>query len=247
LRWAGIAALTLTLAACSSSAGTSRGAPTARSSTNSTTTTFISTTTTAPPAAPTPPPPRFAFSAEPITGAVGDRVKGHSWHSGCPVPLDQLRYVTLSYWGFDGTAHTGELVVNADATDAIQGAFGRLFADRFPIRSMRLVDDFGADDFTSIEADNTSAFNCRPVTGGIGWSQHAYGRAVDVDPIENPYLDHGTTTHAASRPYVARDPVRPGMAVPNGELVAAFAAVGWGWGGNWSNPVDLQHFSSTGR
>ena len=175
-----------------------------------------------------------------------DRVVGSSWRAGCPVPLEQLRYVTLSYWGFDGAVHSGELVVNADAVDAVVTAFHRLFDNRFPIRSMRLVDDFGADDFTSIEADNTSAFNCRPVTGGSGWSQHAYGRAIDVDPIENPYVDGGTTTHPASVTYLARGNVRPGMAVSGGPLVDAFAAVGWGWGGRWPPPTDYQHFSSTG-
>ena len=141
--------------------------------------------------------------------------------------------MTLSYWGFDGGTHIGELVVNADAVDAIREAFRRLFAARFPIRSMRLVDDFGADDFTSIEADNTSAFNCRErSTGGGVWSQHAYGRAIDVDPIENPYVDGGTTTHPASRTYLDRSQRRPGMAYDGGALVDAFAAVGWGWGGH---------------
>jgi poly-gamma-glutamate synthesis protein (capsule biosynthesis protein) len=191
--------------------------------------------------------PTFAFAAVPIEGAVRSKVEGSSWRPGCPVPLEQLRYVTLSHWGFDGTVHSGELIVNADAVAAIDGAFRRLFADHFPIRTMRLVDDYGADDFTSIEADNTSAFNCRErSTGGGVWSQHAYGRAIDVNPIENPYVTDGTTSHAASGTYLARSNVRPGMAVTNGSLVAAFAAVGWGWGGTWSSPTDYQHFSSTG-
>ena len=156
--------------------------------------------------------------------------------------------MTLSYWGFDGEPHEGELVVNADAVDAMRGAFGRLFSARFPIRSMRLVDDFGASDFTSIEADNTSAFNCRErSTGGGVWSQHTYGRAIDVNPIENPYVTNGTTSHPASQPFLDRSNVRAGMAVAGGPLVDAFAAAGWGWGGYWSSPTDYQHFSSTGR
>ena len=112
---------------------------------------------------------------------------------------------------------------------------------------MRLVDDFGADDFTSIEADNTSAFNCRErSTGGGVWSQHAYGRAIDVNPIENPYVTNGSTSHPGSTPYLERGNVRAGMAVNGGPLVSAFSAVGWGWGGRWSSPTDYQHFSSTG-
>ena len=173
---------------------------------------------------------------------------GKSWHAGCPVSLDDLRLVSLSYIGFDGRSHVGTLVVNRSATDAIVDAFRRLYAARFPIRRMLPVDAYGGDDFRSIEADNTSAFNCRPATGSTHWSQHAYGLAVDVNPIENPYMDDGKSSHRASTPYLDRSRVRPGMAVAGGTLVEAFAAVGWGWGGSWSGSVqDTQHFSSNGR
>ncbi len=102
-------------------------------------------------------------------------------------------------------------------------------------------------DYRSIEADNTSAFNCRYVDGTTRWSNHAYGRAIDVNPIENPYVtSSGTTSHRASAPYLRRSPVRRGMAVEGGPLVAAFAAAGWGWGGRWSGAKDYQHFSADG-
>jgi hypothetical protein len=112
---------------------------------------------------------------------------------------------------------------------------------------MRLVDAYGGSDYRSIEADNTSAFNCRRVTGGSSWSMHAYGLALDVNPIENPYVSNGHTSHAASRPYLDRSRRRRGMALRGGVLVRAFKRVGWGWGGDWSEPRDYQHFSSTGR
>jgi hypothetical protein len=173
---------------------------------------------------------------------------GVSWHRGCPVGLDDLRDLRIAYWDFRGRRRVGELVVNRDAVDAMRTAFGALYAARFPIRRMRPVDAYRGDDYASIEADNTSAFNCRAATGSTHWSQHAYGRAIDVNPIENPYVyANGTTTHAASRPYLDRSRVRKGMAVAGGTLVRAFAGVGWGWGGNWSPPRDLQHFSATGR
>jgi hypothetical protein len=125
--------------------------------------------------------------------------------------------------------------------------FRTLFRKRFPIRRMRLVDDYGGSDFDSIEADNTSAFNCRPVAGGGRWSQHAYGRAIDVNPIENPYVyANGTTSHRASRPYLDRARHRRGMAFQGGVLVRAFRRAGWGWGGRWSPDKDFQHFSATG-
>jgi hypothetical protein len=142
------------------------------------------------------------------------------------------------------------MIVAASSVTAMRRAFGTLFRARFPIRRMRLVDDYGASDFASIEADNTSAFNCRPATGSTRFSEHAFGRAVDVNPIENPYVYvNGTTTHAASRPFLDRSNHRRGMSFPGGVLVRAFARAGWKWGGNWRPPsaTDYQHFSSTGR
>jgi hypothetical protein len=113
---------------------------------------------------------------------------------------------------------------------------------------MRLVDDYGGDDFASIEADNTSAFNCRAATGSTNWSEHAYGHAIDVNPIENPYVSGGETSHTASVSYLNRSSHRAGMAYPGGVLVEAFRSVGWGWGGDWSGSVhDYQHFSRSGR
>jgi hypothetical protein len=190
----------------------------------------------------------FHASVESIPPKMQHRMTGVSWHAGCPVALSDLRLVSLTYLGFDGRAHTGTLVVNRSATSAIVGAFSRLYRERFPIRRMVPVDAYGGDDFRSIEADNTSSFNCRNATGSSHWSQHAYGLAIDVDPIENPYMDNGTTSHAASRPYLDRARHRPGMSYAGGALVDAFAAVGWGWGGSWSGSVqDTQHFSSNGR
>ncbi|WP_445148872.1 M15 family metallopeptidase [Baekduia sp. Peel2402] len=189
----------------------------------------------------------FTFSAHRLTTAQRHRLNGSSWRPGCPVSLDQLRYLRIGYFGFDGRPHRGELVVNADAVAAMRTAFAYLYAQRFPIRRMHLVDRYDASDYASIEADNTSAFNCRRATGATRWSQHAYGRAVDVNTIENPYVyTNGTTTHAKSRPYLDRSNHRKGMAYKGGALVRAFAKAGWGWGGNWPGPTDYQHFSANG-
>jgi hypothetical protein len=188
------------------------------------------------------------FQISAIGADLQARMVPASWRPGCPVPMEDLRYLQISYWGFDDAAHVGELVVNASATEAMRGVFSRLFAARFPIRQMRLVDDYGGDDSTSIEADNTSAFNCRQATGSTNWSQHALGLAIDVNPIENPYVyGNGTSDHVASGPYLDRSVVRPGMAAEGGVLVEAFDSQGWGWGGRWASPVDYQHFSANGR
>jgi hypothetical protein len=192
--------------------------------------------------------PPYQFHAHPLTLAVRKRITGTSWHRGCPVGLDDLRYVRVSYVGFDGAAHSGELMVAAGAVRAMRGALRTLYAERFPIRRMRLVDDYRGDDYASIQADNTSAFNCRRATGSTRWSEHAYGRAIDVNPIENPYVAaDGSTAHRRSIRFLDRRHHRRGMAYRGGVLVRAFADVGWRWGGTWSGPVDYQHFSSTGR
>ena len=191
----------------------------------------------------------FTFSAKPLDSSLRERMTGSSWHQGCPVPLSDLRLLRIGYWGFDRKSHVGRMVVNADAVDAVHDAFAALYAKKFPIRRMRLVDDYGASDYASIEADNTSAFNCRNATGSSRFSEHAYGRAIDINPIENPYVyADGTTAHAASRPYLNRADVREGMAEPHNILVRAFDAVGWGWGGRWHPPpTDYQHFSANGK
>jgi hypothetical protein len=191
--------------------------------------------------------PGFHARVRPIPPAIRTAMTGVSWHAGCPVPLSDLRLITLTYRGFDGRAHTGRLVANEDAAAALVAVFRRLYASGFPIRRMEPVDRYGGDDYRSIEADNTSAFNCRAATGSTSWSEHAYGRAIDVNPIENPYVSGGATSHRASRPYLDRSRRRPGMAYEGGALVEAFRAAGWGWGGRWSGTKDYQHFSASGR
>jgi hypothetical protein len=188
--------------------------------------------------------PPFAHTVAPVTRAQ----LSHSWHSGCPVAPSALRRVRLSYWGFDGQAHTGALVVNESAVRDVVVVFGRLYRARFPLRRIRPIDAYGGSDERSLAADNTSAFNCRYVVGPgpRRWSQHAYGLAIDVNPVENPYLESGRVHPRAGRAYLDRSKFRPGMAVRGRVLVRAFAAVGWQWGGRWAGTPDYQHFSATG-
>jgi hypothetical protein len=172
----------------------------------------------------------------------------YSWHPGCPVAPARLRRLRLTYWGFDGRAHTGALVVNANAVSGLTQVFRRLYAARFPIRRLRPIDAYGGKDERSLQADNTAAFNCRYVIGPgpRRWSVHAYGEAIDVNPVENPYLDGGRVHPSSGRAFLDRTRRRPGMAVPGGLLVRAFAAAGWKWGGRWTGSPDYQHFSATG-
>ena len=182
-----------------------------------------------------------------ISPALARQMTGVSWRPGCPVALRDLRVITATHRGFDGRDRTGRLIVHRDVAPRILVLLRRLHVDGFPIRRMVPVDAYGGSDFRSIEADNTSAFNCRPVDGTNRWSEHAYGRAIDVNPIENPYVTTaGTTSHAASRAYLRRTPFRPGMAAAGHAVVRAFDAIGWGWGGRWQGVKDYQHFSASG-
>ena len=192
--------------------------------------------------------PPFRGTVTQLPASLRETMTGLSWRRGCPVGLDDLRLVRARHWGFDGRVRTGRLVVHRDVARDVLRVLRALYAARFPIRRMVPVDAYGASDFRSIEADNTSAFNCRYVDGTTRWSEHSYGRAIDLNPIENPYVtSRGTTSHRASVRYLRRSPYRPGMAVEGGLAVRAFAEVGWGWGGRWSGDRDYQHFSVSGR
>ncbi|GAA1860543.1 hypothetical protein GCM10009736_29660 [Actinomadura bangladeshensis] len=155
----------------------------------------------------------------------------------------------MTYWGMDGKPHTGgRLVVNAKAADDLVSVFKKLYAMRYPIERMEPVDKYGGSDFDSIEANNTSAFNCRNATGSSSFSQHAYGLAIDINPCQNPYVyADGRIAHKDCTKYKNRKLDAPGMIHAGDKVVKAFASIDWGWGGEWSGAKDYQHFSASGR
>ena len=172
----------------------------------------------------------------------------YSWHRGCPVTPSDLRLITMTYRGFDHQVHTGRLVVNAAVTGKMIVVFRKLFEMRYPIRRMVPVDAYHGSDYASIEADNTSSFNCRNATGSSSWSEHAYGLAVDLNLCENPYVAaDGSEAHPRCRKFVDRGLQGPGIIHAGDQVVLAFASVGWGWGGTWQRARDYQHFSANGR
>ena len=154
----------------------------------------------------------------------------------------------MTYWGFDNAPHTGTMIVNAVVVGDVTKVFKILYDARFPIRKMQPEDAYRGSDPASMADDNTSGFNCRNAVapGTPHWSVHAFGEAIDVNTVENPYLEGGTVMPAAGRAYLDRSDQRPGMAIPDGTLVRAFATVGWKWGGRWTDSPDYQHFSKTG-
>ncbi len=194
-------------------------------------------------------PARFAGRISEIGGAARRQMVGNSWHKECPVPIADLRLLRMNYWGFDGALHRGELVVNGGVAEAILGVFHQLFDARFPIKDMELADAYEANDDRLLRSDVTSAFNCRPVTGTTGvWSQHAYGLAVDINPLQNPYVrSDGSVLRRPAKRYTDRSLDLPGMIHPGDIVIRAFAAIGWSWGGTWTTMKDYQHFSANGR
>ncbi|MFI0486376.1 M15 family metallopeptidase [Actinomadura sp. 9N215] len=169
----------------------------------------------------------------------------HSWRKGCPVPPSGLRMIEMTYWGMDDKSHAGgRLVVNAKEAEDLVTVFEKLYDMRYPIERMEPVDKYKGSDFQSIEANNTSAFNCRAATGSSSFSQHAYGLAIDINPCENPYVyADGHIAHADCGKYKNRRSDDPGVIHAGDRVVKAFASIGWGWGGEWSGAKDYQHFS----
>jgi hypothetical protein len=198
-----------------------------------------------------------ASSIRPLTEAEGAAVRAaHEYHAGCPVTLAQLRVLQIRYVGFDRRPHWGELVVNARVASDLARVFDKLYAMRFPIRHMQFGDTYGALKNLPRDGDFTASFECRqasssPCTktanGTTGtWSEHAYGEAIDLNPVENPYVGCGMTRDPTALSYVNRSAYRRGMV--NAAVVRAFASIGWGWGGSWSGSTkDYMHFSINGH
>lgn len=190
----------------------------------------------------------FRGSIASVDEATRERMS-FSWREGCPEPIENLRLLEMSFWGYDRKVHAGEMVVHRDVARDVVKVFRRLFEAKFPIRRMRLVDEYDGVDDRSMAANNTSSFNCRERAGSPGvWSEHAYGRAIDLNPLVNPYVaSDGFVDPPEGRPYTDRSRNDPGMVHPGDVVIDAFASIGWEWGGDWTSVKDYQHFSETGR
>lgn len=193
-----------------------------------------------------PPPADGAFHAS-VAPVPPDVAARSTWQEACPVTLDELRYVTVSFWGFDDLPHTGELLLHRDAAEPVTGVFQRLFDARFPIEDMHVTPAAELDAPNTGDGNATAGFVCRPTRGSSRWSEHAYGLAIDINPFQNPYVHDGSLIPGLASSYLDRANVRPGMLVPGAGPIEAFAEIGWQWGGAWSNPIDYMHFSANGR
>jgi hypothetical protein len=190
--------------------------------------------------------PGPGFASRIVDPAPADVIARSTWTPGCPVKASDLAWVRVAFRGFDDGRHTGELLVDGNAARDIVQVFADLYAAHFPLEEMRITTKAERTAAPTGDGNDTSAFNCRSVRGATSYSQHAYGRAVDVNPFQNPYLKGGLVLPELAGAYRDRAWQRPGMILPDGPVVRAFARIGWGWGGSWHSLKDLQHFSANG-
>ena len=194
---------------------------------------------------------QFNSSISQITPDIKKRmIKGNSWREGCPVALADLRYIQVDHLDFTSNISRGEIIVHKDVAQEVVNIFEDLFNMNYAINKMNLVSDYNGNDWQSIEADNTSAFNCRPTTGHKKkWSKHAYGKAIDINPIANPYISKsGKISHKASLKYRKRvhkdlsNLEDRALLLKNDPATKSFKSYGWKWGGDWNSIKDYQHF-----
>lgn len=238
---ASTASSTTTVETTTTVAETTTTAAAAAAPATSTTTTAASSTTTSAAAA------AFTSRILEIDDAIAARMSA-SWRPGCPIELADLRLLELAHWNFDDRVSIGELVVHADHAEDLVSVFAALFEIRFPIERMELVDVYDGDDDRSMAANNTSAFNCREVAWKPGvWSNHAFGAAIDINPLINPYVAGPNIFPPEGEPFADRSVRATGGLYPGDAAVQAFYDIGWGWGGTWSGAKDWQHFSASGN
>jgi hypothetical protein len=193
-------------------------------------------------------PPPTSTSFQSTIGPVPPLVLARStWKPICPVKPEQLRYLTMSFRGFDARAHTGEMLVNADVAQTVVGVFKRLFAAGFPMEEMRITPEAELNLPPTGDRNNTEAFVCRPTRGQKQWPARASGLTIALNPFNNPHVKDDLVLPELASSYLDRDWVRSGMVLEGGPAVTAFESVGWKWGGRWSTPVDFEYFTATGR
>lgn len=174
---------------------------------------------------------------------IARRMRGSTWHPGCPVPIKDLAYVRVAYWGFDRKVHTGELIVNRLVIKDIAAIFKKLYQQHFPIESMRLIDGLDKKTRARIAKINTIAFNCRKRISSSGkYSHHSYGGAIDINPRQNPYVKGSRIIPPAGKAFLNRSHYRMGMILKNGDIYKDFIQRGWSWGGDWRYSKDYMHF-----
>lgn len=187
-------------------------------------------------------PEEAIFSAEPLPEYVLDIIRGRSFRDYAPFDYSFLSYLTITHIDFSGQRRIGHMIVAAELADEVLDIFREIYEYGFPIYRIRLIDFYGTQDYLSMADNNSVAFNFRNIAGTNRLSRHALGRAIDINPIQNPYIRGSTVWPDAGQNYLDRFYVRPGMIVRGDVVYRAFTSRGWTWGGNWTLPRDYHHF-----
>lgn len=182
------------------------------------------------------------FYCQELPQEILDKVNGSSWREEAPVPLEELSYVIVTHWGFDEKEHIGEIIIHKNVAEEIVEIFRELYNERFPIEKIKLIDEYHADDHLSMQDNNTSAFCFRKIEGTNTISKHGYGVAIDINPLQNPYIKGEIIQPLAGKDYLDRSDVRKGMILKGDSCYKAFTSRGWSWGGDWKTVTDYQHF-----
>jgi hypothetical protein len=187
-----------------------------------------------------------SFYYEELTQEIKDRMNGKSYGKNCDIPYEELRYVRVLLWGFDNQPYSGELIVNKAIAEDVIEIFTELYEAKYPIERMVLVDEYDADDNTSMAANNSSAFNYRVIEGTKRISLHSYGMAIDINPLYNPYVHEvegeRVVTPVEGAKYEDRSLDCPYYIQADDLCYQAFIKRGFTWGGDWKNSKDYQHF-----
>lgn len=184
----------------------------------------------------------YPFVSQPIPNAVKVRMQDISIPDNATISYDELRYLTVFHHDYEGKIKKGELVCNKAIAKDLLLIFRALFSRGYPIYSIRLVDDFNADDESSMRANNTSCFNYRNVAGSKTLSRHALGMAVDINPLQNPCIKGRHIQPSTAGDYVDRNKDFPHKIDEDDFCKEVFTSFGFRWGGNWRSVKDYQHF-----
>ncbi len=183
------------------------------------------------------------FKYEPLTDEIKNKIVDISWNEKASYPIDDLAYITVTYYGFNGEIHIGELIMHKKVAPEIIEIFQELYDKKFPIEKVRLIDEYDAIDQASMADNNSSALCVRPITNKpYELSKHSYGLAIDLNPIQNPYISPDGIFPDGGNEFLDRTHVRKGMIVEGDACYEAFTSRGWTWGGNWTSIKDYQHF-----
>lgn len=186
--------------------------------------------------------PSKGFYIFEISNEIKEKIIGTSWHEGAKVNIENLRYVQVIFKGIDSNNHIGGLIVHSEVAEDVIEIFKELYDANYPFEKIRPIHYYGGDDNLSMADNNTSSFNYRVVEGTNNLSKHSYGIAIDLNPVQNPFVTEDNVSPELGVDYLDRNKPQAGMVIEGDVCHKAFISRGWKWGGSWNTIKDYQHF-----